>query len=250
MARLVQRYGLNVAFVALIAASVGDLCRDLTTAPLFPRFDAATLTLRLVACSYLFAFASMHVQVVGLCGQGGLFPLRASLDQMRRWMAGVSQPWAWGAPAQSLALAMGYVAQTMLGGAATSDARLTYFTLSACVAAAVGVAFPHPVVFVYLYLSYYSLKRLTAQVTNLQWDSLLLEAGVTAVAMSAAVGLRNLKLVVICNWLVKLLLFRLMFGSGFVKVFSSDPSWKAAGGYTAMTNHFLTQPLPAWTGAV
>src|SRR5262249_22728364 len=45
-------------------------------------------------------------------------------------------------------------------------------------------------------------------------------------------------------WLLRWLLFRLMFGSGIVKLISGDPTWRDL---TAMDYHYETQPLPAWT---
>ncbi len=43
-------------------------------------------------------------------------------------------------------------------------------------------------------------------------------------------------------WLVKILLFRLMFGSGMVKGYGRDESWYKS--LDAMAYHFMTQPLP------
>jgi hypothetical protein len=47
-------------------------------------------------------------------------------------------------------------------------------------------------------------------------------------------------------WLFRWLLFRLMFFSGVVKLLSADVAWR---GFTALTYHYYTQPLPtplAW----
>jgi len=47
-------------------------------------------------------------------------------------------------------------------------------------------------------------------------------------------------------WLLWLVLFKLMWSSGVVKLSSGDPSWR---GVTALANHFETQPIPnllAW----
>ena len=45
-------------------------------------------------------------------------------------------------------------------------------------------------------------------------------------------------------WLLRLLLFKLMFSSGCVKLLSGDPNWR---NLTALTFHYQTQPLPPWT---
>jgi lipase maturation factor 1 len=45
-------------------------------------------------------------------------------------------------------------------------------------------------------------------------------------------------------FLLRWLLFRLMFLSGWVKLAGGDPTWR---GFTAMRYHYMTQPLPTWT---
>jgi hypothetical protein len=49
----------------------------------------------------------------------------------------------------------------------------------------------------------------------------------------------------IALWLLRALLFKLMFLSGLVKLASSDPLWR---NLTALTRHYETQPLPTWIG--
>jgi hypothetical protein len=46
-------------------------------------------------------------------------------------------------------------------------------------------------------------------------------------------------------WLLRLLLFKLTFQSGCVKLLSHDLVW---GNLTALTFHYETQPLPTWIG--
>ena len=46
-------------------------------------------------------------------------------------------------------------------------------------------------------------------------------------------------------WLLRWLLFQLMFESGCVKLVSGDPAWRHL---TALTFHYETQPLPTWIG--
>src|SRR5262249_60605082 len=50
----------------------------------------------------------------------------------------------------------------------------------------------------------------------------------------------------IAVWLMLWLLFRLMLGSGLVKLASGDPTWRSL---TALLYHYETQPIPtpvAW----
>ncbi|NWS44518.1 LMF2 factor, partial [Probosciger aterrimus] len=84
-----------------------------------------------------------------------------------------------------------------------------------------------------------------------QWDSLLLEAGFLAVLVAplrllswGALAWRPHDSVTF--WLVRWLLFRLMFASGVVKLTSRCPTW---WGLTALTYHYETQCIPtpaAW----
>ena len=67
--------------------------------------------------------------------------------------------------------------------------------------------------------------------TSFQWDALLLETGFLAIFAGAP-------------WLAvayRLLVFRLMFESGLVKLSSGDPNWR---NLHALRYHFFTQPLP------
>ncbi|HSS43957.1 MAG TPA: lipase maturation factor family protein, partial [Thermoanaerobaculia bacterium] len=79
-----------------------------------------------------------------------------------------------------------------------------------------------------------------------QWDFLLLEAGFLAILFAPRrwrmrIGFEPSSAVL---FLLRWLLFRLMFSSGFVKLASNDPSWRHL---TALTFHYETQPLPPWT---
>jgi hypothetical protein len=70
-----------------------------------------------------------------------------------------------------------------------------------------------------------------------QWDVLLLEAGFLAVFVDDSP---------VRVWLVRWLVFRLMFFSGAGKLLSGDPAWR---NLTALDYHYETQPLPtplAW----
>jgi hypothetical protein len=86
-----------------------------------------------------------------------------------------------------------------------------------------------------------------------QWDGLLLEAGLLAV-LAAPWRLRPRpgalpEAPAFAVFLLRFLLFRLMFLSGAVKLTSGDETW---GKLTALSWHWFTQPLPtplAWHAA-
>jgi len=79
---------------------------------------------------------------------------------------------------------------------------------------ATSLVYPHPVLYVYLYLSCWSNKRIGGPFYNFQWDALLLETLLVAALLATARSAMEVSMVL---WLMKLLLFRLMFGSGLVK---------------------------------
>jgi hypothetical protein len=70
-----------------------------------------------------------------------------------------------------------------------------------------------------------------------QWDTFLLETAVVALLMSFSPTTGA--------WLTRWLLFRFMFMSGVVKLISGDPNWRHL---SALSYHFLTQPLPTPLG--
>jgi hypothetical protein len=100
-----------------------------------------------------------------------------------------------------------------------------------------------------LWVVYLSLTTAGQAFLGFQWDNLLLEVGFLAIF-----------LVVPCRWLgrgavrvsplivllLRWLLFRLMLGSGLVKVASGDPAWWPE--LTALVYHYETTCLPVWIG--
>src|SRR5439155_19833143 len=81
-----------------------------------------------------------------------------------------------------------------------------------------------------------------------QWDSLLLEAGFLVLLLAPwrwrSTPGRDPPPSRAVSWMLRWLLFRVMFCSAAVKLSSGDPTWRNA---TALQYHFETQPLPPWT---
>lgn len=73
-----------------------------------------------------------------------------------------------------------------------------------------------------------------------QWDSLLVEALLVGALVARWVP-RDRDPPAWAKWLVWLLVLRLMFFGGLVKLQSGDPTWRDG---TALTYHYWTQPLP------
>ena len=114
-------------------------------------------------------------------------------------------------------------------------------------AAALAVGLLPGVVAGLLWLFYLSLVVAGQVFLGYQWDSLLLEAGFLAILLApwtVWLGKARDEPWRWSIWLVRWLVFRLMFLSGLVKLISGDPVWWA---WQALEHHYQTQPLPTWT---
>src|SRR5207237_10155534 len=109
----------------------------------------------------------------------------------------------------------------------------------------VGMA-PAPSLFL-LWIIDLSLTTIGRDFLGFQWDNLLLETGFLAIFF-APLRLwpklsREMRPSPVMLWLLRWLLFRLIFSSGCVKVLSGDPTWH---NLTALRYHYETHPLPIW----
>jgi len=177
--------------------------------------------LRALALIYFSAFASLGLQIAGLIGERGILPAGRYLDAVRATF-GLSGFWMmptafWIAHSDGI-----------LKGACAIGAAISIVLL---------FGYLERTSLVCLYALYLSLCTVGQDFMSFQWDMLLLEAGFLAIFLGSS------KVVVL---LFRWLLFRLMFLSGAVKLMSHDTSWRDL---TAMSFHYMTQPLPtpiAW----
>jgi hypothetical protein len=102
-----------------------------------------------------------------------------------------------------------------------------------------------PLMLLVLWLFYLSLFTVCRVFLGYQWDVLLLETGFLAVFLEPLEWRPALPPETAPSaaalWLLRWLLFRLMFSSGYVKLRSGDKTWRAL---TALNFHYETQPLP------
>jgi hypothetical protein len=190
------------------------------------------LFLRALAVVFGAAFASLAVQIVGLVGHDGILPARDWLDAVRSQL-GPAGHW--------------YVPTLFWFGA--GDGALVGVCVAGGVLAVlllVGVA--PPLTLAGLFTCYLSLVSVGQDFLSFQWDTLLLEAGFIAIFLAPwrwfsrpATDPEPPRL---ARWLVRWLVFRLMFSSAAAKLASGDPSWRHL---TALTFHYETQCLPPWT---
>lgn len=130
-----------------------------------------------------------------------------------------------------------------------SDSALLVLCWAGVALSILGVVGIAPLaVFPLLWLLYLSLTVAGQSFLAFQWDVLLLETGLLA-SLYAPPGWRprieaSAAPPWAVRWLIWGLVFKLTFLSGVTKLASGDPTWS---GLTALTYHYQTQPLPAWT---
>ncbi len=189
---------------------------------------------RLLGGVYTLAFGSLWLQIGGLIGSRGVLPAASWLERVAREL-GPEKFWR----------------LPTLGWLDASDLTLHLLCAGgAVVGLMVLLGWLQVQGLTALWAGYLSLVVLGQDFLSFQWDVLLLEAGLLAIFLPGAgwkphgpLATRPPRLAV---WLLRLLTFKLMFGSGVVKLASGDPTWR---GLTALRYHYETQPLPnplAW----
>jgi hypothetical protein len=197
--------------------------------------------LRVLGVVALLAFVSLWVQLPGLIGSNGIWPAIPMLASAREQLGGV--PFA---EAPSLAWW------------GSTDAMLHGLCGAGCVASlalVIGLA-PGPASLA-AWLCYLSLCVAGGPFLSFQWDALLLEAlilaSITAPWRRVFMGPLDPPVPRLAVMAQRLLVFRLMFASGWVKLASNDPAWVPPR-LDALAFHYETQPLPhaaaAWAHAL
>jgi len=196
-------------------------------------FLTRNLFLRCLGAIYFIAFLSLGSQIHGLIGSNGILPIQPYLERVGQQLGGER-----------------YLFFPTLFWFDASDLFLQWVCSAGVVCAfllVLGIV-PAPLLVV-LWVCYLSLDVACRDFLSYQWDALLLEVGFLAIFLAP--------LSITLNrssknppsawvlWLFRLLLFRLMFSSGVVKLMSGDPTWRDL---TALNFHYATQPLPTWIG--
>ncbi|XP_070554416.1 lipase maturation factor 2-like [Ptychodera flava] len=186
-----------------------------------------------VSAIYLFAFASLYNQIPGLYGNKGLLPAHLVLKEDGRTPEDSFKKLPtllWFAPRIGLDIDTTMDLICLLGIAISLISMISKTLRDTCS-------------FVIMWFLYFSMYQVGQTFLWFQWDILLLEVGFLTILV-APFNLLKWKPVShyqhdrITMWLVKWLLFRLMFASGIVKLTSQCPTW---WGLTALTYHYETQ---------
>lgn len=202
-----------------------------------PRASAVTYSwaqwifLRSLATIYLIAFVSFWTQADGLIGTHGILPFgqffQAAGDALGSAKFRIVPTLLWLSPTDAML-------HLICGTGALLSVALLF-----------GIA-PAPVLFV-LWLLYLSLCSAGQDFMEFQWDILLLETGFIAIFLAPPFSrhTKSSQPSTPALWMLRWLLFRLMFSSGVVKLLSGDENWR---NLTALLFHYETQPLPTWIG--
>lgn len=207
------------------------------TPPAASRRLTRRLALALLGVVHIAAFASFAAQSEALIGEQGIAPaaewLQAagqSLDARDRSRFATVPTLGW-----------------LIGAGETAIAAMSWAGVA--LGAVLITGFAPRLVLALAWLLYLSLFSLGGPFLSFQWDILLLEVTFLAI-FYAPPGLRpgsqTPEPTVPGVWLMRLLLFKLLFMSGVVKLTSGDPTWQDL---TALDHHFYTQPIPhfaAW----
>lgn len=189
--------------------------------------------LRGLGLVYLVAFVSLWVQVDGLIGANGVLPVADFLPLVREHL---------GSRAVRLLPTLCWFN--------SSNGFLYLLCASGVIVSLLLIVGVAPIIcLALLFVNYLSLTIAGQTFLSFQWDILLLETGFLAVLFAPArlwMGADNTRTPRLGLFLLKLLLFKLMFMSGIVKLTAGDDSW---WNLTALDYHYWSQPLPtvfAW----
>ena len=183
---------------------------------------------RALGLTFLIAFASFHVQLEGLVGEHGIVPAARLLEALgaRGYGFGDAPSLAWWI------------------GADDASLHLVCVLGEAVALALLAGALPGPSSLVAAFL-YLSIVSVGGPFMSFQWDALLVESGCLAALVLPWQPFhsprRLLEPPLVARWALYLLVARLVFLSGVVKLRSGDPAWSSL---TALEYHYWTQPLP------
>lgn len=185
--------------------------------------------LRALALVYFIAFISLSNQALGLWGSQGVLPIQSFLERVHEALG------SWG---------YAYV-PTVFWLSSTDAMLLAAVWLGVLCSLLALLGFAQGWMLAACFVLYLSIVATGQEFLSFQWDMLLLETGFLSLFISPwSLSLQS-TIAVVPNVFIRFaffaLLFKLLFMSGLVKLLSGDPSWRD---FTALTYHYLTQPLP------
>jgi lipase maturation factor 1 len=194
--------------------------------------------LRGLALIYLIAFGSLWMQMDGLIGSHGMVPAQGVMEALKQEAA-----------QGHIGLERFHLVPTFAWWSASDTALHWQCGLGIACALVLLTGIAPALMLFLLWALYLSLCAISGPFLNFQWDALLLETGFLAIFF-APLQLwdrpsRQARPPALVLWLLRWLIFRLMFESGCVKLMSGDAAW---WNLNALRVHYETQPLPTWIG--
>lgn len=182
------------------------------------KFKGLELFYRCLGVTYAIALASLWPQFDGLIGDNGILPLGTFLSSVYRQVGNLS---------------LYYIPSlSWIDNSIIFCKFLCILGLILSILLILG--FRHRSIRIILWMIYLSLSLDFQDFLSFQWDILLTEVGFLSIFLEFE---RNSSII----WCFRVLLFKLMFSSGLVKLSSGDENWRSL---SALNFHFLTQPLP------
>jgi Lipase maturation factor len=192
-----------------------------------PRYWLARmLLLRALGFIYAVAFLVLVQQWRGLIGSGGILPAADFLARIRAHTPFAQWP-------------------TLFWLDASDSAVGTLAALGLLLSLAVLLGVDHAAILLALWALYLSFCHVGQIFWGYGWEILLLEAGFLAVFLAPVRSPSTLRSAgpppATVIWLLRWLLFRVMFGAGLIKL-RGDPCWTEL---SCLDHHYETQPLPS-----
>ncbi|EDV28848.1 uncharacterized protein TRIADDRAFT_18249 [Trichoplax adhaerens] len=197
-----------------------------------------------IAAIYLFAFTSFYLQIPGLYGKNGIIPVDNQLDLKNGNEKSIPKKFSSTPTLLWFMGDYGLDAEQSLELLSIVGMLLAWFAM-------ITPRVRNAATFLALWIFYLSIFKVGTIFLWFQWDILLLETGFLAIFVAPFALIRSRKIEPqahdnLTMWLIKWLLFRLMFASGVVKLTSECPTWWKL---TALTIHYESQCIPtplAW----
>ena len=190
-----------------------------------------SIFLRGLGIIYAVAFLVLTQQFDGLLSSRGLLPIDLYLDGLFQKFNGQSQIY--------------FLKPTIFWISADDTVLLASAYTGLLVAMLVAAGYANSIMLFFLWVLYLSFVNAGQIFYGYGWESILLEVGFLAIFLTPLLRwkpyLRDNPPPEIVIWLLRWVLFRIMFGAGLIKLRASDPCWRE---FTCLLYHYETQPIP------
>jgi hypothetical protein len=186
------------------------------------------LILRLIGIIYAVAFLVLINQVIPLIGDDGLLPVRISLKQIT----------------DAIGPTEGFIRLPSIFWFGHSDMALLIWSWIGFILSCIIVAgYANALLLAVLWILYMSFVHIGQDWYGYGWEIQLIETGFLCIFLCPLIDMRPfpkheppLPVIILFRWLI----FRIMLGSGLIKIRGDKIWWNG----TALYYHFETQPIP------